>query len=241
MKNKWVQVGSLILAIALFTVPLGISIYEAPAGPEPSVSASEILGPSVARVGEMVRLTVPGEQVVWETLPINKNIQVFGDENENLVASFEQPGIYTIFAAYLQDGAVKASLIQINVGGASPSPDPTVPNQPDQPATASWAWDIKVTEWCTTSSVDKKTALALAANFDAVAAEIASGALTNAQAIIKRTAELNSSLDLKGFAPVMGEIQAQLISESDIGRMVTPQDHAIVWGLISQGLKVYAK
>lgn len=241
MKKKVTQYLALLVALVGFAVPVGVSIYEETPVVDSVVNASDILGPSTARVGEMIRLSVQGEQVEWKTLPDNKNIQVYGDNNENLVASFEEPGIYTIFAAYIRDGKVQADLIQVQVGGATVTPVPVTPGVTPNPPPTTGTWSGNVTQWCTSSSADKAKTAALAGTFETVAGEIASGSLKDAQAIIARTAQLNSSLDLKGLEGVMGEIQAQLISESDAGRLSTPEQHGEVWRQIAAGLKAYSK
>ncbi len=237
-KSKAMQMVGLVLAFIAFAVPVGYSVYDSNdvAPYTPVVEGSGILGPQTANVGEMVRLSASGEQVEWKCLPENKNIQVYGDNNNNLVASFEAPGVYTIFAARNEGGELHADLIQINVGGVAP-PKPVTPGTP---APVTGELSAQVSSWCKAAAVDKTAAGNLAANFETAASEINLGTLKDAQSIIARTAELNATLTLKGFDPVMGQLQAYLTTESDAGRLVTAEQHNIVWRQIAAGLKEYS-
>lgn len=246
-KSKTAQIAGLVLAVILFCIPVGMSIYDAQADVPyvPAVETTDIIGPQSARVGELVRLSVDADSVEWKSLPENPNVQVYGDRNENMVVSFETPGMYTVIAGIVKNGDLKVSILQINVGGVPQvtAPAPVQPVQPGvQPAPAPTAGlAANVTQWCTAGGVDKAVAKQMASNFSTVAKEISLAQLKDAEAIIARTAQLNSTLTLDGYETVMGQLQAHLTSQADAGNLSTPQQHTVVWEQIAAGLNAYAK
>lgn len=246
MNSKLAKIGAFVAIFLGFASPFAVEVYRRWEPAVPAIESTEIIGAQTAVVGEMLRLSIDGDEVEWKSLPENKNIQVFGDRNENLVVSFEQPGSYNVIAAATKDGKLKVSVLTIVVSASgtvvappvtsNPSPQPpiTVPSGP----VSGLAEQVK--GWCTTANVNKATAKTIATNFATVANEISLGTLKERDEIIARTVELNTGLDLTGFESVMGSIQAHLTSASDSGSLVTPQQHHAVWESIAQGLNAYA-
>lgn len=252
MKNKIIGI---ILTVLVFAVPIGITIFRH----DPSVvvqpdngekvvytniftpvTGSGISGPTESVVGQLIRLSVKGDQVRWQCLPPVEDMETFGQFNERCVISFRANGQYTIIAAVLNGKDVTLETTKVVVGGATiavPTPNTPINNGGAKINTELAA---QVRSWCIDSKVDKTQAGKLAGSFNQVSVEITSGKITTTGEIINRTASLNQSLELKGFDGVMAKIQAYLTQQADNGTLSTPDQHAVVWASISSGLTTYA-
>lgn len=238
------------LAVLLFALPIGISVYKSEAIKTPPlppiftpVEGQAIDGSNEAVVGELVRISVDGEKVKWTCLPPIKDLETYGTYNEKCVVSFRANGEYTVIAAVVKDDTLSLETHKIAVGGVIFTPDPTNPTAPvPVPGAVTLDSDLanRVRSWCIEYKVDKAQTVKLASNFHQVGSEIQAGSVKTTGEIIGRTATLNSATSLSGFDGVMAKIQAYLTQQADSGQLVTPEQHAKVWFSIASGLNAYA-
>lgn len=217
--------------------------------PEVFLAESAIVGQDHAEVGELVRFKANGKDVEWQVLPETEDFQVFGEANQSMVVSFRKPGDYTIVAAVLNDSGLEIETIHLKVAGDTTSPQTPIvvvvpPKQPDVAPVPSVPLDRNITnrvnEWAKEAKLPNGLALALAAQLNDVAQEIEQGKLVTTQGIITRTTTKIQALELKPYLTLINNIQDLLASESDGGRLITPEDHAYVWRSMAAGLNEYA-
>jgi hypothetical protein len=236
----------ILLATAIFAVPIGITVYRGNVAPPLSPIFTPVEGPAIdgvntAVVGELVRLTVDGEKVKWTCLPPVNDLETYGASNEKCVVSFRQNGEYTVVAAVVKDSELSLETHKIAVGGVAFTPNPTNPTVPT-PGAVTLDSDLvnRVRSWCIEYKVEKAQAAKLASNFQQVAGEIQVGSIKTTGEIIGKTANLNSAISLSGFDGVLARIQSYLTQQADSGQLVTPEQHAKVWFSIASGLNSYA-
>lgn len=205
-----ITLAFLSMPIALFLNPMLESEYYA-----------GFIGQDQAQVGELVRFLAEGDIVRWECLPKTSDSESYGEHNENYVVSFREPGIYTIIASVYSEGELSIHTQPVAVECSDPIP-----------STANQELAKKVESWAT--GLDSETCVTLADNFSEIASQIQNGDLTTPGQIILRTAELNSGIDAENL---MMELQAYLTSQSDMGNLMTPEQHLIIWNSIVQGLR----
>lgn len=217
MNKKNVGTLLLLVATALGGPP---AAYEAAVdSPEAKI---ELVGPTSAEVGQLVRLQYPGRSVEW-ILPTEDTADVSADE---VVLSFRKPGEYQVVAAAKVGDSVQVVTHDIVVGGDKPRPEPRPEPRPS-PATPELTQDVY--EWCKESSADKETCLRLADNF----IDAASTTSTVEELLVK-TAELNRGIDQTGVQEVLTEIQKLLVTEFPGKSYV---DHQCAWDEIATGLQ----
>ncbi len=195
-----------------------------------------IEGPGQVEVGELARLSVEGERVDWDCVPKIVDGQEYGENNQNYVASFRTPGIYTVIAAVYANDTVEVLSFPIQVEGGEVVV--VVPDEIDD------RYDETLVEnvlsWCNTSGPNKDRVMSVATVFGVVAIQIQDGELRNSAEIIARTATLNEKVNTNGLEPLLISIQTELISRSDLGLLETPAQHVRVWKSIAEGLERYA-
>lgn len=232
------------MRLAFFTLLIAVGAFALPQKHIYSDSDSVVVKPTIndtvpmcVEVGEMARLEVTGDRVAWECVPSIPDGQAFADNNQKFVCSFRQPGLYVVVAAVYVDDQVSIRKFPIRVGmlepvpAPSPAPEPTVAPDPMLVSV--------VLQWCKDTNADKTQCGLVSGVLSQVASEIKDGKLTNADAIILRTAELNSELNLTKINKLMRKIQEYISREADAGRLVDPTDYAVTWKSLAEGLKQY--
>jgi hypothetical protein len=205
------------------------------------VGEVEITGPVEVEVGELARLEVQGDRVKWDCIPKTLDGQAYGDNNQNYVASFRVPGIYTVIAAVYVNEDVEVLSFPIDVRG-SPDAVVVVPDMPTVVVDNRFDEDLlnSVISWCNSSRPNKDRVMSVATVFGVVSIEMQEGTLNNSSEIINRTAFLNNDLNTKGLGVLMGNLQKELTRRSDRGELETVAGHLIVWNSIAEGLERYA-
>ena len=198
-------------------------------------SDAAFVGQDKAEVGELCRFLAEGEIVRWECLPPTADSESYGQFNENYVVSFRVPGNYTVIAAVYKANELTIHTQPVSVAGGVVHVDPTIPvaTEINQELSA------KVVGWVTKYSVPKETCTKLASNFSQVARLTQEGHLKTAEEVISKTVELNKSVEVN--EDLMAELQAYLTSQSDVGNLKTPEQHAIAWNSIAKGLSDASK
>jgi len=187
--KKW----GLLIAVACIGVVLGTFTYfsvnnPAPApAPEPNpVTGLVIIGPVSATAGDVVVYTTEtaASSYTWDVTPAGRDVKVLGD-GRTLMVIYAEPGKYTVVLAAggneilldthetLVDGTRPPS------PGPAPDPDPPGPEPkppaPDETAWRQWGFQaLKAVSPYPQRGVDIN---ALAGKLDAVAAQIAAGAV----------------------------------------------------------------
>lgn len=247
-KSKTGRILLLVAALLSASVPVAVKMYNPSVNPNVTpVVAAGIFGPEQAAVGQLVRLKATGDDVQWKAVPATEDFQAYGDDNENVNVSFRAPGKYMFIAASIEDGKPTLSIIEIVVGNSPTAPPITppsvvVPTPGVVPAvpTTNPVLATQVTQWAVTANAPKAEVGKLAANFGTVANEIQAGRLKTPGEVLKRTQELNSSLDLNALSAVNGQIAAYFTAQADSGQLVTVEQHRTVWASIAEGLAKYA-
>lgn len=216
--------------------------------PGPIVNAkAEIIieGPAEIKVGQLARLTVEksnGKTFKWKVLPATDNFQVY-DDGRRAVFSSPIIGEFVFIVASANDGDVDVKTLTIKVtnegGPIGPSPTPT----PVNPATGLAG---KVYEWSksVTSANKKAEAGKLAESFSNIAKQIQDEQLTTADQIIAATKTGNQAAlgnVLQSWVPFLEQLQKEMKTQAEAGLLVTPEQHAIMWRQIAEGLTNVAK
>ena len=232
MKDSKTIIGFCVL-MAFLSMPLALLINPMVSYDQFTGYEAEFIGQETAQVGELCRFLAEGEIVRWECLPHTSDSESYGAHNENYVVSFRTPGVYTVIAAIYKDGELTIHTQPVTVDGVTPV-DPIDPTNPTDPVKVDGELVGKVVGWVKKYNVEPKVCIALASNFSQVASEIAAGKLTTTGAIISRTAEMNQDLTLN--ENLMGELQAYLTSQADLGNLKSPEQHLVAWNSIAKGL-----
>lgn len=186
----------------------------------------EIEGVTEAQVGQLIVLTYDGRDVAWD-FPTGDH-QVL--DATRAVVSFRAPGTYVIIAAGKVGSDVQLDQHKILVSGKGPVPesviDPTpvpVPVPDNSPALTQLVY-----EWCAEIDADKGVCRAVADNFITAASTTDS-----VEALVSKTARLNSSIQQGSVAEVLAKAQRYLIQNISGTDFVS---HQCAWDEIARGL-----
>lgn len=183
--------------------------------------------PDFVEVGELVRLNVEGEQVVWKCLPDHPDYESYGAENENLVISFRDPGVYTIIVASYLDQRVELDTYRIEVVGEAIE---TVTKTP----VVLGELESLVIEWCKSSDMSPRVADSLAEVLQASAVEN----FEDTSTLLKLTAKRTRDMEVEDF---MGQMTAYVMrQEEEIGKSLTVEQYKDTWNRVARGLLKYA-
>jgi hypothetical protein len=231
IKNVFLIVGlsSLIGVLGWNALTSTKNYDDYPVGPWQN---SEFIGQDSAEVGELVRFLADGEIVRWDCLPKTSDCESYGEFGENFVISFRTPGLYTIIASIYTDGALTIHTQDVQVGPKDIEVivDPILPEN-----VLVFDMDLvkKVKGWASKYNVDTKTCDSLSSNFMTVVKMVEDGHLVTPHQIIQKTVDLNSNLTLN--KSLMSDLQLYLTSQSDVGNLLTPEQHIVVWRSIAAG------
>jgi len=207
-------------------------------------SKAEIIieGPTEIKIGQLARLTVEksnSKTFKWKVLPATDNFQVY-DDGRRAVFSSPVMGEFVFIVAGANDGDVDVMTLTLRVtneGGVGPSPTPV------NPATGLAG---KVYEWskAITSANKKAEAGKLAESFSNIAKQIQDGQLITADQIVAATKSGNQAAlgnALQSWVPFLEQLQKEMKTQAEAGLLVTPEQHAIMWRQIAEGLMNVAK
>jgi hypothetical protein len=210
-------------------------------------SKAEIIieGPKTVKVGQLARFDVAkssGKTFKWQILPESTDLEVY-DDGRKVVFATGTAGEYTFIVACANDNDVDVKVQKLTVTADGNAPAPPGPPTPPSPVAGLKG---KVIEWSDlVTSPNKKTeAGKLADSFSSVKAQIMAGTLDSAEAIIEETknsnrAALEASLPM--WVPFMEQLQREMRTQAEAGVLVTPAQHAQMWGEIADGLSVVSK
>jgi hypothetical protein len=201
-------------------------------------------GSQKVKVGQLARLAVTksaGKSFKWVVIPEGVDFEVYNN-GQNVIFSSGVPGSFTFVVACANGNEVDVKIVVIVVGeGEVVNPvDPVPPILPANTVPA------KVIEWArlVTSPTKKAEAAKLSASFASVQAEIQSGKLTTAEEIIAATKTANQGAlgaSLTAWIPCLEKLQAEMKTQAEAGLLVTPEQHAKLWGEIAAGLAFVSK
>jgi len=217
--------------------------------PGPIVNAKSdivIEGPKEIKIGQLARLDVTksaGKTFKWQILPSGVDFEVY-DDGRKVIFSSGIPGDYTFIVACANDNDVDIKVLTIKVlpndGSPIPGPVPPVPPSP----VAGLKGQVIVWAGVVNSPNKKAEAAKLATSFLAIQASIKGGQLVTIEQIIEATKVANrESLgnSLQVWVPFLEQLQKYLQTQAEAGLLVTPEQHAQVWGEISEGLTIVSR
>jgi hypothetical protein len=225
-KSKAAVIGSVLLSAVL---AVGIVSHPKSSG------IISLAAPDKAGVGELVVLDATQSTATsfkWMIYPQTPNFLVI-DGGKRAIFSEGHPGVYNIYLSGANGGEVDSIVQSITVGN-SPTPSPTPTPQPVDIGTMVKGWVTLVTD----PNVKTESA-ALGSSFKSVAAQIRAGVLTTPDVIIKSTAVANNDAlgnSASAWKPFFEKLQAELKSRSAAGTLTTPEQHALLWDAIGNGL-----
>lgn len=220
------------------------SNYDITPGPIVNAKADIIIeGPKEIKLGQLARLDVTksaGKTFKWRVLPEGVDFEVY-DDGRKVIFSSGAAGVYTFIVACANDNDVDVKVLIITVGEGGGSAPPVIP--PVNPAAGLQG---KIVSWATlVNSPNKKAEAAkLASSFASVQAEINSGQLDTIEEIISATKVANQSAlgnSLVLWVPFLENLQKEMRANAESGLLVTPAQHAQMWGEIAVGLTVVSK
>lgn len=214
----------LILIATALGGPAAVDHVQSVPEPDPI----EIQGPTQVMIGELVQLTYDGRDVTW--IAPTDDFQIV--DNGHAVVSFRAPGEYEITAGGKVGSGVGLDTHTIFVEGKLPEPTP-VPDQsvveptpePDQPAAT---LTNLVYQWCQEVDADKQVAMKVADNFITAASTT-----STVDGLLRKTAELNRSIEQGELADVLVKAQRYMIKNLTGSDFVS---HQCAWDEIAQGL-----
>jgi plastocyanin len=189
-----------------------------------SSQSAEIMAPHEAEVGELVRFYYPAGTITWD-IPVND--YTLSNDNRTLHLSFRKAGVYEIVAAATVGTRVEIRRHTITVGTPEPEVPPTPP-APPEPETHPMV--AKVYDWCKDNDAPANIGT-LADNFEQAATEA-----SDIDSLLKMTADLNRSSDLKGCSRVMALIQQSLFDNMQTEDF---DAHVECWNAIAEGIRNY--
>jgi hypothetical protein len=204
-----------------------------------------IEGSQKVKIGQLARLAVTksaGKTFKWVVIPEGVDFEVYNN-GQNVIFSSGTPGSFTFVVACANGNEVDIKVVVIIVGeGEVVNPINPVTPVPPLPAGLTG----KVTEWTNLviSPAKKAEAAKLSASFAAVQAEIQSGKWTTAEEIIAATKAANQSAlgaSLAAWVPCLEKLQTEMRTQAESGLLVTPEQHAKMWGEIAAGLAAASK
>jgi hypothetical protein len=213
-------------------------------GPVVNAKADVVIeGPNAIKIGQLARLDVSksaGKTFKWKVLPTTTDFEVY-DDGRRAVFSSGLPGDFTFIVACANDNDVdvKTYVVKVGEGGDVTPPGPG----PVNPATGMAGKVVELTR-LVNSPNKKAEAGKLAAGFTEVVKQIQDGQLTNADQIIEaqklaNRAAVGNSLAL--WVPFLEALQKEMKNQAESGLLVTPEQHAVLWKQIADGLNLVAK
>jgi len=176
MKRYYLLIGVVAVA-ALWAggVFLWSWLSPIPTPPTPGPIEASVIGPSTARVGELVVLASSNsaKNYRWLSVPSGPQLK-FMEDGKVLVVVFDKPGNYTIVLGLGSDGGIDACTHLISVGGEGPDPPRPPPGpEPAPPTPDTKEWE----EWSYKQGSGKQHAAELAEGLKSLAAQIDAGAI----------------------------------------------------------------
>jgi hypothetical protein len=205
----------------------------------------------IAEIGELVRFNLSestAQSFKWLMVPEAVDFEVY-DDGRRAVFSAREAGDYLFIVACACDGAVDVAIHIVTVEEPiEPPPIPDDPVTPDdeypnvsQPAVNA-TLDKWTAYWCSANKLPQDETERLAASFESIAAQIASGVLQKADDIIKATADVNREAlgeSLSDWLPVLRELQIAMQRLAGQGQLSNPDQHQALWLEIAKGLRQY--
>lgn len=159
------------------------------------------------------------------------------------IAIFEgAPGLYAV--CFIPPGDTAQPLVaNVTLGAADPppgpGPGPGPEPGPDPPLTG---LSKQVRDWATTlvPSNARLKCQAVAQSFSTVASQIGAGTLAAPSQIIAVTTQANresAGATRDDWLPFFEQLRKYLNTESQAGRLATPEQHRVTWLAIAQGLE----
>ena len=199
-------------------------------------------GSQKVKVGQLARLAVTksaGKTFKWVVIPEGVDFEVYNN-GQNVIFSSGVPGSFTFVVACANGNEVDIKIVVIIVGEG----EVVNPINPPGPPVVGLAG--KVAEWTSLviSPAKKTEAGKLSASFAAVQIEIQSGKLTTPEEIIAATKTANQGAlgaSLAAWIPCLEKLQTEMRTQAEAGLLVTPEQHAKMWGEIAAGLATASK
>ena len=234
-----------IAAVAVCLVLFGGLDAPTP-GPEPSPTV-DILGPSTARVGDLVVLTANNSKAKYHTWVIVPDVRFEALEGYRVLATaFPEAGRYTVILAVSDGRSVSISVHVIEVTGdgptpPSPDPEPEPNPQPD----SSWAKWTRETVLAEVPSAGRAAqSQALAGAIRGLAAKIAAGAVSTPEdARVQLRAATNQALG-KDSAKWVGfslKFSAHLEGLAASGKLDSVKQYQTIYEGVAAGLETVAQ
>jgi len=183
--------------------------------------------PSIARIGELIRLDVSGsaaDSFKWLLVPESVDWLVY-EEGAKAVFSARAAGEYRFIVACAKEGTVDVVTHIVRILGPPATPEEGNFAQ----LLPFWMWD---------TPLPAAECEALAVSFETIAARASE--LEEPADWIKATAEANRSIlgdNLDAWAPILDKIGAELLRKAQTGALMSPEDHSRVWMEIAAGLR----
>lgn len=233
-----------MLLAMIGSAPLTLPIINQNRGPGSPTYLNEadfhIIGPDRAPVGELVRCTVADyapSDVAWFTVGDSEK---YGLNDSNLVFSVPSPGEVTVTCAIIREGRLYLTQKVIVIGGDDESPDepqprpePTPEPEPEpEPGLDEVGEQIMILAG--EYNIGRSESLQIAKNLR----QAVKGSSTP-RALVEKTVELNSDVDLSEEANEGIAVLLQTLAED--GRLVSMEQHRMVWESMAKGFEHYAK
>lgn len=197
-------------------------------------------------VGELIRFDVSesvAESFKWLLVPESVDFEVY-DNGKRAVFSARKPGDYMFVVACGYKGTVDVTTHMVTI---RPNEN-DVPPEPDDwpvivPPTAGAGISKYVTYWCAQEKLPQADTKKLAGSFESIAAMISAGVYKTPQEIIEATGAANKEAlgdRLEAWIPVLKLLQDKFQKMAQDGELVTPEQHAVTWRAVAEGLNAYA-
>ncbi len=200
----------------------------------------------VGEIGELIRLDVSGStaaQFKWILVPQSIDFESYA-EGKYAVFSARKSGDYMFIVACGLGDTVDVLTHVVKIVGPAPLPPdpsvkyPVITRPQDGSALVTW-----IPYWCSQAQRTQEESLKLAASFDSVAATISAGINTTPQQIIEVTSKSNNQAlgaSIDGWIPVLQNIQLEMKIRAQAGTLTTPEQHALLWREVADGLTAYS-
>lgn len=229
------------------------SRQESSSEPRRDSPKARITAPAKASAGDLVVLDgseSAAEDFAWVLANADKSFLPVEGGKKCVFASGE-PGLYLFVLAVSSQGKVSTALHRLEIterGGPSPSPGPnpgpTPGPGPDLPSgrfgLARFAFDAAMREVAVDAKSRRDQGIKLAESLRSIAASIAAGALTDAEAILEQTRAANNAalgVDAAGWSGWARSTAEKLETLDAESRLPTPADYAEAWRELATGLE----
>jgi hypothetical protein len=222
------RLTQLTLAVVLSLTLITPVLSTPEAAPLLQDTAAQIVlqAPSTARVGELVRLDASessADSFKWLLVPESVDFEVYA-EGQKAVFSARVPGEYLFIVAVAKEGSVDVVTWLLRVIGP---PEPPNENSNITDHVVYWLWNLQVSD---------ESKIALADNFD----RIANMDLGEPKEWIYETSRSNRDVlgdEYAVWKPFLQKVGAKLEKMAEYQQLTTPEEHAIVWRQIAEGLR----